>query len=513
MTTQAAAVAPAPANGGASMAVTVKHEASPQPDGKSGTPAAAAAATPAAGSRGSTPAADGAAEAAAGAGAGAADAAPSKEDEEQRKLEDEILAEGQAIAGVRALLAKAFRCVHVGGGPGARGRRRRQHGRKAPRGGRLEGWLCHSAAVAGAAAHCPAAVAPAPARLELSLPRALPLRCPPLAAHCPGWVPLPRLACSRPWEEPAAPRGHWGFLLQEAQWLANDMAQVGAGLWSVGAGLWSVGAGLWSVGAGLVGARRVRRRGHPRALRGSCWSCCQAALQPLQPLQPLRCSCAARPAPVPACAAQLPGTPALARASTAAALPFPSPCCACLPPGTAVEAGGGAGRRLGGGPPARQIRAQAASRGAAALPRRNRGAARRGGQGGGGSRKGGRPAGRCVRWRVVVVVGGGGVVVVGGVCGGVGWGGDACSGEEQLAAGRAGNVLACERQGLPACSSALPPRPRAALFSCPAAKSASAAAVAEPPAAAALKLDPADDPIFKELTGHELALPGTPPNE
>ncbi|KAL4433965.1 hypothetical protein ABPG75_000406 [Micractinium tetrahymenae] len=164
MTTQAAAQAAAQAgaaaaNGaaaasqGALGAPAIKKEVSPVPDGKAAHAAAAAAAGP--GSRGGTPAADGqqgsasaspapaaaagaaATEAAAVAGA-AGDAAPSKEDEEQRRLEDEILAEGQAIAGVRALLAKAF---------------------------------------------------------------------------------------SRPAEEPAAPRGHWSFLLQEAQWLANDMAQ------------------------------------------------------------------------------------------------------------------------------------------------------------------------------------------------------------------------------------------------------------------------------------------------
>ncbi|KAI3434697.1 hypothetical protein D9Q98_002759 [Chlorella vulgaris] len=155
--TQAAAAA---ANGAAAAApgssVAVKTETSPAPDGKG---AAAGAAAPG-GSRGSTPgvaaaaaadgrrgsksasppAAAGASKSAQGtpeAGA-AAGAPPSQEDEEQRRLEDEILAEGQAIAGVRALLARAF---------------------------------------------------------------------------------------SRPAEEPALPTSHWGFLLQEAEWLSNDMAQ------------------------------------------------------------------------------------------------------------------------------------------------------------------------------------------------------------------------------------------------------------------------------------------------
>jgi hypothetical protein len=31
--------------------------------------------------------------------------------------------------------------------------------------------------------------------------------------------------CSRPADEPAAPAGHWTFLLQEMEWLSNDMAQ------------------------------------------------------------------------------------------------------------------------------------------------------------------------------------------------------------------------------------------------------------------------------------------------
>lgn len=131
MTTQAAAQAApaasaAAANGataqGAPAGPAIKKEVSPVPDGMGAhAPAGAAAAGP--GSRGDTPATDGrqasasaspAPAAAAGsaapeAAAAAAEAPPSKEDEEQRRLEDEILAEGQAIAGVRALLAKAFR--------------------------------------------------------------------------------------------------------------------------------------------------------------------------------------------------------------------------------------------------------------------------------------------------------------------------------------------------------------------------------------------------------------------
>ncbi|EFN57083.1 expressed protein [Chlorella variabilis] len=134
MTTQAAVAAagsggPA-ANGAAAAApgasVAVKKEASPVPDGK-GAAAGAAAPPGAAGGRGGTPSdgrqrsksgspgAGGGGAAAvqgtpeAGAAAGAADGAqPSPKDEEQRRLEDEILAEGQAIAGVRALLARAF---------------------------------------------------------------------------------------------------------------------------------------------------------------------------------------------------------------------------------------------------------------------------------------------------------------------------------------------------------------------------------------------------------------------
>lgn len=127
MTTQAAAGQPA-ANGAAAAAASadpgaaaaaVKKEVSPVPP--DGAKAAAAAAAAGGGSRGGTPAADGGKSASPGAAArgtpeaAAADVPPSKEDEEQRRLEDEILAEGQAIAGVRALLAKAFRWGGSGG--------------------------------------------------------------------------------------------------------------------------------------------------------------------------------------------------------------------------------------------------------------------------------------------------------------------------------------------------------------------------------------------------------------
>lgn len=130
MTTQAAAPAGAAATNGAAMQGTpagpaIKQEASPVPDGP-GAHAAAAAAAAGSASRGDTPAADGrqgsasaspAPAAAAGAAAPEAEAALTKEDEEQRRLEDEILAEGQAIAGVRALLAKAFRCARLAEAP------------------------------------------------------------------------------------------------------------------------------------------------------------------------------------------------------------------------------------------------------------------------------------------------------------------------------------------------------------------------------------------------------------
>lgn len=123
MTTQAAVAAQPAANGSAaaSSAAAVKREPSPAPPEAAKAAAAAAAGTSSAdGARrsgsptGAAAGGDASARATPDAAAGAADAAPSKEDEEQRKLEDAILAEGQAIAGVRALLAKAFRCGKAG---------------------------------------------------------------------------------------------------------------------------------------------------------------------------------------------------------------------------------------------------------------------------------------------------------------------------------------------------------------------------------------------------------------
>lgn len=227
MTTQAAVAAQPAANGsaaGTAAAAAVKKEASPAPSDAKAAAAAAAASggagdaarrsgSPSVAAAGGDGSARATPEAAAAGAAGAADAAPSKEDEEQRKLEDEILAEGQAIAGVRALLAKAFRwghmLLHVQG-------RRLVH-------------LCMRIrpAVCMAAWHKRMqgrdATVPAFAVVRARLPEC--------AQHCTAGTYavlmlrflLPR---SRPAEEPAVALGHWGFLLREAEWLANDMAQV-----------------------------------------------------------------------------------------------------------------------------------------------------------------------------------------------------------------------------------------------------------------------------------------------
>lgn len=226
--TQAAVAAQPAANGsaaGTAAAAAVKQEASPAPSDAKAAAAAAAASggagdaarrsgSPSVAAAGGDGSARATPEAAAAAGAaGTADAAPSKEDEEQRNLEDEILAEGQAIAGVRALLAKAFRWGHM---------LLRVQGRR----------LVHPPmrvcpAVCMAAWHnsmqgCGATV-PAFATVRARLPEC--------ARNCTAGtyaVLMLRflLPCSRPAEEPAVALGHWGFLLREAEWLANDMAQV-----------------------------------------------------------------------------------------------------------------------------------------------------------------------------------------------------------------------------------------------------------------------------------------------